>query len=154
MDSGIRRALISDIDEMLPLIEAYWRFERIAGFDATAVQEKLRQLFTNPKLGLGLIHRDSNGTLVAYLLGVFVFSLENLGITSEIDEFFVAEAHRSSGIGKAMLEAAEIEFVHAGSTCVSLQVSRDNDAARRFYEHRGYIRRTIFELMEKDLSAA
>jgi ribosomal protein S18 acetylase RimI-like enzyme len=89
-----------------------------------------------------------------YLLAVYVFSLEHLGVTAEIDEFFVSPSHRGSGIGAALLETAEAEFTRAGLTNVSLQLARNNDAARRFYHAHGYGNRSGYELLDKVLRGA
>ncbi|MDX1508944.1 MAG: GNAT family N-acetyltransferase [Woeseiaceae bacterium] len=151
MNPGIHRASVADIEELLPLVRAYWDFEQVAGFEKENVRRSLRELFSNRSLGLGLVCRDNSDQLVAYLLGVFVFSLEHLGLTAEIDELFVAEGHRSAGLGRKLLLAAEKEFTRLGCTNVSLQVARDNDAARRFYQGSGYADRPAFGLMEKDL---
>jgi len=44
------------------------------------------------------------------------------------------------------------EFARAGLGNVSLQISRDNQAARAFYIRRGYCARSRFELLEKTLA--
>ena len=79
-----------------------------------------------------------NGPPVGYLLAVYVFSLEHLGLTAEIDEFFVLPSARGRGIGEELLRLAEAEFVRRGCTNVSLQLGRGNDRARTFYRALGY----------------
>ena len=88
---------------------------------------------------------------VGYLLAVFVFSLENGGLTAEIDEFFVLESHRGRGIGVHLLATCERYLSEAGCTNVALQLARGNDAAREFYRRNGYAPRNGYELLEKDL---
>ncbi len=61
--------------------------------------------------------------LSAALLAVYVFSLEHLGITAEIDELFVLSSQGDRGIGAELLEVAESEFRRLGCTNVSLQLS-------------------------------
>ena len=73
------------------------------------------------------------GQAVGYLLAVYVFSLEHLGLTAEIDEFFVLPSARGKGLGDALLQRAEAEFIRRGCTNVSLQLGRGNDGARVFY---------------------
>jgi GNAT superfamily N-acetyltransferase len=63
---------------------------------------------------------------------VYVFSLEHLGLTAEIDEFFVLPSVRSHGLGDGLLHRAEAEFVRRGCTNVALQLGRGNDRARVF----------------------
>ncbi len=88
---------------------------------------------------------------VGYLLAFCVFSLEYLGLTVEIDEFFVLPQHRGTGTGMQLLGAAEAEFARIGCTNISLQLARDNNAARRFYQHNGYCERSGYELPDKSV---
>ena len=82
-------------------------------------------------LGLGVVGSPSWMVQpVGYLVAVYVFSLEHLGLTAEIDEFMVLDQHRGHGVGSALLGIAETTFSWAGCTKVSLQLSRRNDAAR------------------------
>lgn len=148
----IRRAGAADAPTLLPLIAAYWAFESISGFDPVRLGPQLERLLSTPGLGTGWIASEG-GVATGYLLAVYVFSLEHAGLTAEIDEFFVLPELRGSGVGSEMIRRAESEFIDAGCTNVSLQLSRHNDAARRFYRRIGYAERSDFELLEKDLHA-
>ena len=151
----IRPATVDDTPLLVPLVKSYWSFEEIPGFDQDRVAAQLARLLSESQLGCGWIALDENGhTAVGYLLAVYVFSLEYLGLTAEIDEFFVLPDHRGQGLGVEMLEAAEKEFVRAGCTKVSLQLSRDNEPARAFYRRHGYAQRSGFELLDKTLTSA
>jgi GNAT superfamily N-acetyltransferase len=131
-------------------VAEYWCFERIAGFDTDAVGTQLTSLLSDGWLGAGWLGlRDE--VPVGYLLAVFVFSLEHGGLTAEIDEFYVRPQARGSGIGRAMLAAAEAAFVARGCTNVALQLGRGNDAGRAFYLHHGYAPRDGYELLDKAL---
>lgn len=150
MATEIRRATVGDASALLPLVRAYWTIEGISGFDVGRVEGELARLLSAPSLGSGWI-ATAGGDAVGYLLAVYVFSLEHLGVTAEIDELFVLPPHRGRRTGRALLEAAEAEFVRAGCTNVSLQLSRGNDAARAFYHRIGYTARSGFQLLEKTL---
>ncbi len=149
----IQRATPHDATAILPLVEAYWRFEGLRGFESARVRAQLERLLGERALGAGWIARDA-GAAAGYLLGVYVFSLEDLGLTAEIDELFVPPAHRGRGIGGELLGTAEAEFVRAGCTNVSLQLGRGNEAGRAFYRRHGYAEREGFELLDKTLRRA
>ena len=100
----IRQATIDDVPILLPLVEGYWGFEGISGFDSSRVSEQLSRLFLEPRLGCGWI-AFVDGQPVGYLLAVYVFSLEHLGLTAEIDEFMVLDQQR--GHGEAVLQARQ-----------------------------------------------
>lgn len=90
---------------------------------------------------------------MGYLLAVYVFSLEHLGLTAEIDEFFVRHEQRGRGFGARLLQSAESEFQAVRCTNVSLQLGRANAEAREFYRRRGYVERCGYELLDKDLTS-
>ena len=146
----IQRATASDVPALLPLIADYWRFEAIPGFEPGRVAAQLGRLLSEPGLGAGWI-AFADDVAVGYLLAVYVFSLEYLGLTAEIDEIFVSPTQRGHGVGAELLEVAESEFLRVGCTKVSLQLARGNDAARAFYHRHGYTERSAYELLDKSL---
>ena len=147
---SIRRATPDDAGLLLPLVEDYWRFEELAGFDTARIGRELRRMLAEPRLGTGWL-AEAGGRAVAYLLAVYVFSLEHRGMTAEIDELYVLPSARSGGVGARLLAAAEAEFAAAGCTNVSLPLGRANDGGRNFYCRHGYRPRAGFELLEKDI---
>lgn len=146
----IRLAAPPDVPALVTLVEQYWHFEAIEGFDAARVAALLQRVIADPSLGRTWL-ASVDGEPAGYLLAVFVFSLEHQGVTAEIDELFVAPPHREHGIGKQLLAAGEAAFRAAGCTKVSLQIGRDNAAARAFYRGHGYGDRAGFELVDKSL---
>jgi GNAT superfamily N-acetyltransferase len=146
----IRKALASDVPALIPLVEEYWRFEGVSGFEPDQVATQIKRTLTEPWLGAGWIS-TADGVAVGYLLAVYVFSLEHLGMTAEIDELFVVPQIRNQGIGEKLLNAAELEFRRVGCSNVSLQLSRNNDSARSFYHRHEYVERSGYELLEKTL---
>lgn len=150
MTATVRTATTLDLPDLLPLVEEYWRFEDIAGFEAARVGAELGRLLGDPVLGNGWIARVGDRP-AGYLLAVYVFSLEHLGLTAEIDEFFVLPSLRGRAIGSALLRAAEAEFQRRLCTNVSLQLGRGNAPARVFYRAHGYLERAGYELLDKIL---
>ncbi len=139
-----------DIPSLLRLVEEYWRFEDISDFDPARVTVELKRLLADPSLGSGWM-ASSGRDAAGYLLAVYVFSLEHLGLTAEIDEFFVLPSYRGREIGSRLLKMAEEEFVRRRCTNVSLQLGRGNEKARIFYRQHGYDERSGFELLDKML---
>lgn len=150
MNPDLRAVTLADIPLLLPLIEQYWIFEDITGFDGTRVQQELERVLADSRLASGWI-AFAGGRAAGYLLAVYVFSLEHLGLTAEIDEFFVLPSARGHGLGDALLRLAEQEFVRRRCGNVSLQLGRGNDKARAFYRRHGYADRAGFELLDKML---
>ncbi len=150
VDWAVRRAGAADCRRLLELVREYWDFEGIEGYDATSVEVELSSLLSGPKLGAAWI-ATADGDAVGYLLLVFVFSLEHGGLTAEIDELYVRDSCRGAGIGRRLLEAAEVACRDAACFNISLQVGSRNAAAREFYLRRGFRRRSGYDLLERDL---
>jgi GNAT superfamily N-acetyltransferase len=150
MTADIRPLTAKEIPALLPLVEQYWIFEDLSGFEPGRVARELERLCADPQLGNGWI-AFARGEAVGYLLAVYVFSLEHLGLTAEIDEFFVLPSARGKGLGDRLLRLAEAEFARRGCTNVFLQLGRGNDRARVFYRAHGYGERAGFELLDKML---
>ena len=150
MTADIRPLENKDISALLRLVEEYWRFEDISGFDPAQVTIQLERLLADPALGncwIASTGRDAAG----YLLAVYVFSLEHLGLTAEIDEFFVLPSIRGRDVGSKLLKIAEEEFIRRRCTNVSLQLGRGNEKAGTFYRQHGYGERAGYELLDKML---
>ena len=146
----VRPAKSEDVDVLLPMIEQYWRFENIEGFDAGRMRKNVSRLLEDASLGriwIATVYGEPAG----YLLAVYVFSLEHQGLTAEIDEFFIQTQHRNLGLGARMLGAAEGQFRAEGCTNVSLQIGRSNEDARRFYRGHGFDDRAGYEIVSKML---
>jgi GNAT superfamily N-acetyltransferase len=150
MSCEIRPATADDVPALLALVEQYWQFEEIDGFDAQRSAAVLRRALADEKLGRAWIARIG-GAPAGYVFIVFVFSIEHGGLTAEIDEFFVLSEHRGHAVGAQLLAAAEAACRAAGCTRIALQLGRENEAARRFYRRRGYAERQGYELLDKGL---
>lgn len=146
----VRPATADDVHALAALVEQYWRFEAIERFDTSHMAGLLGRLIRQPSLGHAWL-ASVDGAPAGYLVAVYVFSLEHQGLTAEIDEFFVLPQHRRLGLGGQLLRLAETTFREAGCTNVSLQIGRDNSAAREFYRRHGYADRAGFELVDKML---
>ncbi len=149
---GIRLATVGDIADIAALVEGYWEFESIGGFDRPRIETLLRDLLSEPERGACWVAED-DGRLYGYLLAVFMFSLEHGGLMAEIDEVFVSPEARSAGVGALMVATAERHLAERGLVRLQLQLGVGNERARRFYERHGFHRRAGYELLDKPLRA-
>jgi GNAT superfamily N-acetyltransferase len=145
-----RRAVAPDIPRLLGLVQRYWAFEGITGFDAARTAALLQRLCAERALGSAWV-AESGAELVGYLIAVSVLSLEHQGVMAEIDEFFVIPGARGRGVGAALLEKMEAALAAEGCVRVQLQLGVDNHAARTFYERRGFLGRDGYALLDKPL---
>jgi GNAT superfamily N-acetyltransferase len=146
----IRFASTDDAGAIAALVERYWEFESIDGFDRLRVATLLAQLISEPQRGACWV-AEADGRLAGYLLAVFVFSLEHGGLMAEIDEVFVSDEFRSAGLGSLLVTRAERDLAERGMVRLQLQLGVRNEGARRFYQRHGFLRRAGYELFDKAL---
>jgi GNAT superfamily N-acetyltransferase len=146
----IRLAAVGDAAAIAALVERYWVFESIGGFDRQRIEALLRGLLSAPERGACWV-AEAEGGVCGYLLAVFMFSLEHGGLMAEIDELFVSPEMRSAGVGTLLVAAAERDLAGRGLVRLQLQLGVDNHGARRFYERLGLSRRAGYELLDKPL---
>ena len=146
----IRSASAADIAGIALLVEQYWRFESILGFELSRTERLLATLLAEPARG-GCWVVESGRDLQAYLLAVYLFSLEHGGLMAEIDEFFVAPQLRSTGVGSHLLSVAERDITALGLKQMQLQLGVGNHRGRRFYERHGFRRREGYDILDKRL---
>lgn len=61
------------------------------------------------------------------------------GLVGLLDELYVAPPQRNTGLGSALLGAAEAEVVARGGELLEINVDGEDVDAQRFYERHGYI---------------
>ena len=132
----IRPARSSDLRELLRLVGAYYRFDRIR-FERKTIGRALSTLLRKPALGRVWVAQGRQ-RLVAYLVLTFNYDLEFGGLEGIITELYVEARWRRFNIGRQLIDLAR-SFCHkSGVDTLELQVSRDNRNARAFYKSLGF----------------
>src|ERR1700722_18202598 len=124
MDSehGIQAGTLADVPQIIALMEEYWTFEGIAGFERARAAGLLRHLLLQPHLGTVWAAREG-GRVIGYLVAVLIFSFEYQGLVAEIDELYVSPQVRRGGIGTAILDVAEASLAARACTCGGLRLA-------------------------------
>jgi len=148
----IRPATIEDVAGIASLVQRYWEYESVDGFDRPRIETLLGALLAEPGRGACWV-AETEGRLCGYLLAAFLFSLEHGGSMAEIDELFVSSEMRSLGVGALLLARAEGELAQRGLVRLQLQVGVANPRGRNFYARHGFRRRAGYELLDKPLAS-
>lgn len=141
---------------------ADFRLRRAVADDLAALVELERASFSYDRMSERQFRRhlrsDSAAVLVAEdatrLLGSAVLFFRRGMPRARLYSLATAAAARGRGIGAALLAAAETLARERGLQTLSLEVRRDNAAAVRLYESRGYRRIAALDDYYDDGSAA
>ncbi|MBS3650667.1 GNAT family N-acetyltransferase [Pseudaminobacter sp. 19-2017] len=123
MSVEIRPARPSDLDALLALEEASFPGDRIS-------RRSYRRLIGRPT-ALVFVAEDEGA-----ISGSFTVLLRQNSRQARL--YSIAAARDGSGLGRALLAAAERSAAMRGSRCMRLEVRQDNTRAIFFYEKSGY----------------
>ena len=136
MSVSFRFAEIADIDDLLPLLQDFYSFERLP-YDEARLRRLLPELIENRELGRLILFEDSK-ELIGYMVLGFGFSLEFHGRDCFIDEFYVRPERRQQGIGKAAVAFAIQTCREVGIKAVHLEADHFNARGHEFYKRLGF----------------
>ena len=133
----IRKATEADIPQLLRLMRELAEFEKYA--DAFAVTEEVlrEQGFRRSPPDFHSLVADENGELAGFLVYYFVPFTYRAKPNVIIKELYVAEDHRSEGIGTALMKAIAKEAEQAGCGMIKWYVAKWNHRGIEFYERLG-----------------
>jgi ribosomal protein S18 acetylase RimI-like enzyme len=149
---SVRRVQLTDVDQLLPLMEAYWQHEGIVGFDVVRLRHQLDYFLSSPTYGCAWL-AERIGTAVGYLLCTFVYSFEQGGVMAEIDELFVGAPWRRQGVDQGLLAAARAGLAERDCVSLQMQVGDDNVRVQRFYARLGFREKRGYRLWVGPLRA-
>jgi len=136
MNPRFRVAEESDAPLLLQFMRQYYAFDGHA-FQEPKTRIALLNFLRDPTLGLAWLIYDEQ-TPVGYIVLTLGYSLEFLGRDAFIDEFFLAETHRSRGWGRKTMEFVEDYARSQGVRAVHLEVVRSNRSALAVYRKLGF----------------
>lgn len=138
----IRQACADDAPAIAPLFDAYRRFYEQAT-DQEGAERFLTERLARQESDI-LLACDAKGWILGFCQLYPTFcSVEAAPIFSLYD-LFVQPAHRRSGIGRALLQAAEALALERGKVRMDLTTARSNHKAQALYESLGWQRDTVF----------
>lgn len=121
---------------ILELIRTYYTEDGYP-FDRALTEIALSDLIADERLGRLWVTCDGD-RVVGYLAVTLGFSLEYRGRDAFIDELYITESHRGSGLGREALQLAESYCRHNGVTALHLEVEHHRESARALYARSGF----------------
>ncbi len=121
---------------LVEMMREFYAFEHLA-WDEEAAQQGLGEILRDASLGeVWLVRRG--GVPAGYFVLTVGFSLEFRGRYLLLDELYVREEHRGSGVGRRAMGQAEEACRARGIGTLRLEVERRNTGARAFYRTIGF----------------
>jgi GNAT superfamily N-acetyltransferase len=139
-----QRAIPDDVEEFLPLLEAFY-VEELLEHDAVFVRKAVGDLLVQPNLG-GVWLLRVEGVLAGYLIATLGFSVEFGGRYVLLDELFILPEFRGGGKWRQGFREVETWARQRGIHAVRLEVNHHNEKAASLYLKDGFSndRRSIF----------
>ena len=137
----IRHADPGDLDIVAPLFDAYRRFYRMTG-DFEGARRFLRERMERNESVIFLAFE--NGKAVGFTQLYPSFSSGAMARIFILNDLFVAEEARRSGVGSALLRTATEFGRTEGAVRLVLSTELANKTAQSVYEKNGWKRDTVF----------
>jgi diamine N-acetyltransferase len=132
----IRLAVPEDVERMMPLVREFYVYERLK-LNEDRYRELALDLIERDELGRLLVI-ENNSELIGYAVIGFGFSLEFGGRDALLDEFYLREQHRGSGIGTQVLTVVEQLCREKQILALHLEADYVNARVHEFYKRVGY----------------
>lgn len=130
------RTELKHLDSLLNLIENFYTHFNYP-FDALRHRKLLEYFLENNHLGsIWLIYIEEEE--IGYIALTYGFSFEFGGRNALIDEFFISEAYRNTGLGKLVLQEIQQKMESLDLCMLHLQTEIYNIRAKNLYESLGF----------------
>jgi ribosomal protein S18 acetylase RimI-like enzyme len=135
MTTFIRRATLDDLDTIAPLFDAYRQFY-LQPTDLQRAHDWLRERLQRDESVVLLAERD--GVCCGFTQLYRMFSSVRTARVWILNDLYVSDDARRSGIARALLDAAARFALDDGAVGIQLETSCDNAAARALYRAAGW----------------
>lgn len=144
----VHRATPEDADRAAVLFARYRSFYR------RELNESSASAFLHERLTLSqsvVLLAERQGRTVGFLQLYPGFSSIYLAPIWRLNDLFVEDSERRTGVAGALIEEAEKLALNAGAVSLILETAEDNTGARRLYEAQGFVLSTDFLTYVKPL---
>lgn len=132
----LRAVKPADLLTLMPMVRAFYRHFSYP-FDLKEKMIALQQLVESRNIGRVWRIRQGDED-IGYVLVAFTFSLEYGGRVAMIDELYVSQEGRQTGIGSMVLNKVELICQRIGINIFQLETEPHNQRATALYNRLGY----------------
>lgn len=136
----VRKANLTDIDQLTDLVEQYRAFYKQEPNPNTKAY-LTKRLENNESI---VFVAQENEKLVGFTQCYPTFSTVSLSSIWLLNDLFVAPDHRGKHIADELMDVAERSAKEAGATRIWLRTAHTNIPAQSLYEGRGWLQDEVF----------
>jgi len=133
----IRKAVESDIPSLLPLMRELAEFEKYSKDFAVTEEVLSEQGFRRSPPDFHCLIAEEGSNLVGFLVYYFVPFTYRAKPNLIIKELYIADPHRSRGIGRQLMKAVARQAQEAGCGMIKWWVAKWNERGMEFYQRLG-----------------
>jgi GNAT superfamily N-acetyltransferase len=133
----IRKAVESDIPNLLPLMRELAEFEKYSKEFAISEEVLLEQGFRRSPPDFHCLLAEEGSRMVGFLVYYFVPFTYRAKPNLIVKELYIADQHRSRGIGRQLMKAVARQAQEAGCGVIKWWVARWNGRGMEFYRRLG-----------------
>lgn len=126
-----------DLPDLLPLMRGYCNFYRVSPADDDLMALSLALIADPEHEGVQLIGRDAGGRAGGFATIYWSWSTTSAGRIGVMNDLFVAEHARGSGLAATLIEACRDRCAARGAGSLAWQTAKDNARAQAVYERLG-----------------
>jgi len=126
-----------DLPDLLPLMRGYAEFYETATPDERLLAVSRALLEDPERQGLQLLARDADGRATGYATLLWTWSHLRGGRKGVMNDLFVAEHARGTGVADALIEACRERCREHGAVWLEWQTAKDNLRAQAVYDRAG-----------------
>jgi len=152
MARTIRRATVDDVDDLVPLFDAYRGFYGQTS-DPAGARAFLRARLRAGDSVLFLAARDGewSGGATGFVQLYPSFSSVRMRPIWIVNDLYVDVAYRRQGIARMLMERARHHGEDTGAALLVLETGKENEAAARLYRDLGYQMEEAFDRYELEV---
>jgi len=145
MSIRVRRATEADLPALVELLQVLFAIEADFALDPERQRRGLAAMLVDTERSVVLV-ADGDGATVGMATGQLIISTAEGGAACLVEDLVVAADWRRHGIGGWLLDQVAAWAAARGATRLQLVADRENQAALRFYDRRGWRRTQLVAL--------
>jgi GNAT superfamily N-acetyltransferase len=130
----VRRAFAGDIPAILPLVHALARHH---GDQPRSTEATLFADAFGPSAVVQIFVAEIDEVIVGYAALLHLIQLQHGVRGFDLHHLFVAERHRGSGTGRALIETAKSHAGRSGAVYLTVSTTPENSTAQEYYLAQG-----------------